>query len=93
VGRITVLTKLACVLAASRRSKISPIFKTAGENARFGLSASGSWTDLDGDVNDSGGDSEMLMLAAYGTWFKDTWYSELGLGIGQSTRVSASDIP
>ncbi|WP_372794773.1 autotransporter domain-containing protein [Pontiella sp.] len=58
--------------------------KTAGEDLLFGVTASGAWTDLDGERNAGDGDAEMLILSAYGTCVKDQGYTELGMGFGQS---------
>jgi uncharacterized protein with beta-barrel porin domain len=43
-----------------------------------GGAAGGIWTDVDGSDGASSGDSSMFIANAYGNWFSETWYMELG---------------
>jgi len=56
--------------------------KLTSENMLLGVAAAGAWTDLDGESNSGGGNSDMLTFAAYGNYFTDNWYAELGLSYG-----------
>jgi outer membrane autotransporter protein len=60
----------------------------ASEHVLFAVAGGGTWTDLDGNSNSGDGSSDMLNIAAYGDYFTENWYTELGASCGYAKNKS-----